>query len=197
MLVRLERPKLTFTPEVATRVRHEYARADTILEYGSGGSTVMAAEMGGKTLFSVETDPVWGNDIRAYLDAVHPEADIHMHHADIGPTKEWGLPEHYSKLNALKYLRYSRSVWDRPDFKHPDLILIDGRFRIGCFYTCLSRITQPTRILVDDFADRPFLRNNIQRLMHPAQVVGRMGLFDVQPRRVGWSLQRLRMELCP
>lgn len=197
MLVKLERPKLTFPAEVATRLRHEYARADTILEYGSGGSTVMAAEMGNKTLFSVETDPVWADDISAYLSAVHPEADIHVHHADIGPTKEWGLPENYSKLHAWKYLRYSRSVWDRPDFKHPDLILIDGRFRIGCFMVCLSRITRPVRILIDDFADRPFLRDNVTRLMRPSFTIERMGVFDVEPRRVGWSMRRLRVELQP
>ena len=42
---RMERPELTFIPEVGELVRKHYEDADVILEYGSGGSTVMASEM--------------------------------------------------------------------------------------------------------------------------------------------------------
>jgi hypothetical protein len=54
--VAMERPELTFSPEVAELVRETYAQAQVILEYGSGGSTVLASEMAGKTVFSVESD---------------------------------------------------------------------------------------------------------------------------------------------
>ena len=38
------RPDLTFPAPVAEAVRAAYAQAECILEYGSGGSTVLAAE---------------------------------------------------------------------------------------------------------------------------------------------------------
>ena len=38
----IRKPELTFSPEVADLVRETYAAASVILEYGSGGSTVLA-----------------------------------------------------------------------------------------------------------------------------------------------------------
>ena len=54
-----QRPVLTLPPAEAEALRAAYAIADVILEYGSGGSTALAAEMPGKTVFSVESDAAW------------------------------------------------------------------------------------------------------------------------------------------
>jgi len=50
------RPELIFPPEVADLVRAEYQNTDITLEYGSGGSSVLAAETPGAVCFSVESD---------------------------------------------------------------------------------------------------------------------------------------------
>ena len=39
----MQRPKLTFPDDVAKYVTEAYERHDSILEYGSGGSTVLAS----------------------------------------------------------------------------------------------------------------------------------------------------------
>jgi hypothetical protein len=54
-----KRPDLTM-PEAETELlRQHYEEADVILENGSGGSTVMVSEMGGKLIPSVESDKAW------------------------------------------------------------------------------------------------------------------------------------------
>ena len=123
----LERPELTFSPEVADWVREHYAAARVILEYGSGGSTVLASEMPGKTIFSVENDRCWLRAMQAYLDQAGTQSPVHLHLAGVGKTRKWGHPVDHSRFR--RYHLYPLGIWDHPDFIHPDLVLIDGRFR--------------------------------------------------------------------
>ena len=58
-------PRLTLPPEAAVALADAYADAGVILEYGSGGSTVLAAGMAGRTVFSVESDAAWLREMRA------------------------------------------------------------------------------------------------------------------------------------
>jgi hypothetical protein len=55
---------LTFGAEESECLCRHYEAAGTILEYGSGGSTVLAAELG-RTVFSVESDKAWAGRIAA------------------------------------------------------------------------------------------------------------------------------------
>lgn len=52
-------PELTFREAEAEVLRAGHALARVILEYGSGGSTVLAAGMPEKLVFSVESDRDW------------------------------------------------------------------------------------------------------------------------------------------
>lgn len=189
----IERPSLTFPDDVADCVRAEYARASVVLEYGSGGSTALAAETPGLTCFSVENDLAWARAMAAWLAAHHPGADVRLHRAWIGPTKKWGRPR-WPRLPLLHPLfrRYPASVWARRDFSPPDLILVDGRFRVACFLTALMRVTRPTRLLWDDYAGRPDY-HLVERYCAPVAIVGRMAVFEIAPRRFDRSdLRALR-----
>jgi hypothetical protein len=181
------KPQLTFPPAVAERVRAEYARASVVLEYGSGGSTALAASLPGLTCFSVESDRKWARQMRAWLSAEHPGADVRIHYANIGRTRKWGRPKWTRRRIVYPlYLRYPRSVWARRDFRAPDLILIDGRFRVACFLTALMKVDRPTRLLWDDYAGRDRYRL-AERYAKPQEMVGRMAVFEVPPRRFAWS----------
>ncbi|SLN41590.1 hypothetical protein AQS8620_01609 [Aquimixticola soesokkakensis] len=147
-----EGPPLTFVPEVAQWVRAHYERASVILEYGSGGSTALAAGMAGKTVFSVENARKWHNMMRKHFERHPPAADLHLHLAPIGPTKDWGFPETTAKWRS--FCEYPLGVWGREDFKAPDLVLIDGRFRAGCFLAVLLESPRPVTVLFDDYAKR-------------------------------------------
>jgi hypothetical protein len=165
--------------------------AKVILEYGSGGSTVIAAELPGKTVFSVESDPKWLKGMRAYFEAFPPVSALTLHHGRIGPTKEWGHPQ--NDENFRKWPGYPLSIWDLPEFVHPDVVLIDGRFRAACFLTTLFRITRPTTVLWDDYIDRkPY--HEVEDLVKPIKMCGRMACFElspmpVPPEKLLWILQ--------
>ena len=177
----IARPVLTFPGRVAKWVRAEYSAARVILEYGSGGSTVMAAEMPGKTIFSVESGADWARNMAAYLDTVRPSSPVSLHHVDIGPTGQWGVPTTTSAFRD--YHRYALSVWDREDFVHPDLILIDGRFRAACAFAALMRCERPVRVLMDDYTNRPAY-HIVERVIPKVETRGRMARFDVAPERL-------------
>ena len=128
----ISRPEPTLPEAEAQRLRAAYEAAQVILEYGSGGSTVMAAQMPGKSVFSVESDRDWAQRMRDWL-AQNPPADgtvVDIIWSDLGPTKEWGYPE--TDREWQRYARYPLEVWDLPEFRQPDVVLVDGRFRAGC-----------------------------------------------------------------
>jgi Glycosyl transferase family 2 len=167
--------KLTFPGPERAFVRAHYAKAPTILEYGSGGSTVLAIE-GGSQVFSVESDKAWAARLSAKVATMSNRA--HVHHVDIGPTTYWGKPR--STETCDRFHRYALSVWDRPDFQHPDLVLIDGRFRAACLAAVKMRATKPTTVLFDDYVERDHY-HAVERLAVKEEVVGRMARFTVTP----------------
>ncbi|MDP1669751.1 MAG: hypothetical protein Q8L58_12020 [Phaeovulum sp.] len=184
------RPKLTMPPDEAAALARAYAGAAVILEYGSGGSTILAAEMPGKLVFSVESDKAWLAGMARWFAENPPAADLRLHHADIGPTGPWGKP--LDDASFRKWPGYPNSVWDREDFAHPDVVLIDGRFRAACFATVALRITRPVTVLVDDYIDRPAY-HEVESLAPRAEMIGRMARFELAPQpfpaqRMGWFL---------
>jgi hypothetical protein len=179
----IDRPYLTFPTEVGDFVTEEYAKAETILEYGSGGSTVLASEMPGKSVFSVESDKQWAFNIAAYLEECSQTLSLpKVHYVDIGPTKAWGHPVNESAWRRFHH--YPLEIWQDKDLGNPTIVLIDGRFRAACFFaTCMS-IDAPTRILFDDYSHREHY-HVVENIIKPTKLVGRMAVFDAQPGLVG------------
>lgn len=174
-------PELTFPPEETEELRAAYQAADVILEYGSGGSTVLAAGLPGKRIFSVESDRDWALRLQTHLDGLGLPSAATVQHVDIGPTGLWGRPEGPEAWQ--RFWRYPVSIWDAPYFRHPDVVLIDGRFRTACFMATLVRITRPVLILFDDYATRPAYQQ-VEQFFAPVRTVGRLAVFEVEPGRV-------------
>ena len=174
----ITRPELTLPAAEAEVLRAAYAQAEVILEYGSGGSTVMAAEMG-KRVTSVESDQAWAQMMRDWFAANPPRGDVSIVWSDIGPTKEWGHPVDDSEWKHFP--AYPLAVWDWPDFAHPDVVLVDGRFRMGCALATAYRITRPIPLYYDDYANRPRHHQIEAFLGAPADITGRMARFDLTP----------------
>ncbi|GGL78792.1 hypothetical protein [Wenxinia marina] len=155
-----------------------YRDAGVILEYGSGHSTVMASRLPDKLVFSVESDRDWAMRLQARIDAEAPPSPAVVYHVDIGETGDWGRPK--SDRAWHRFHHYPNRIWDEPFFRHPDLVLIDGRFRAACFATICLRITRPVRLLFDDYTTRPVYQD-VERLAEPVRFVGRMAEFHLQP----------------
>lgn len=171
------RPKLTFPKPVIERVFYEYERATNILEYGTGGSTVLAAEMDQKKIVAVESDKDWAINLRKYLDnSPSTKSSPSIIHADIGPTGAWGHPA--SSEHWAKYCNYPLLPWGGIEKFVPDVVLIDGRFRAACFLTSVLMIETETVILFDDYFGRERYKV-IEDFVSPVEAVERMAIFRV------------------
>jgi len=176
----IPRPELTLPEAEAAHLRAAYADASAILEYGSGGTTALAAGMPGKRVWSVESDPDWAEMMQGWLRA-HPPApgtEVEIIRADIGPTKEWGHPRR--KSGYLRYPRYPLGVWERGDVA-PDVVLVDGRFRTGCALAAALHTKEPLRLLFDDYAPRKHYHRVEEFIGAPRRTIGRMAEFEVVP----------------
>ncbi|MEI4231493.1 hypothetical protein [Roseovarius sp. D22-M7] len=177
----LTRPELTLPAAEAAHLAQAYGAADVILEYGAGGSTVLAAEMPDKRILSVESDPDWAAMMRDWFAQNPPAAGTQAEviWSDIGPVKEWGFPR--GKHGAQRYARYPLAVWGRADFVQPDVVLVDGRFRTGCAMATALRTTRPVTLLFDDYVPRRHYHRVEDFLGPPRKTIGRMAEFGVTP----------------
>lgn len=180
-MLTVERPKLTLPDAEADWLRAAYSRADCVLEYGSGGSTVMAAELGVGCVQSVESDPDWAAGMTEWFAANPAKGDVRVIHADVGPTGKWGTP--VNNAGWRRYAAYALGVWERDDFVQPDVVLIDGRFRAGCFLATLFRTARPVDVYFDDYTNRPEY-HVVETFAEKAGERGRMAHFRVTPTAV-------------
>lgn len=162
-------------------LRRVYADAEVILEYGSGGSTELAARLPGKYIMSVESDRDWARTLRSKLCGPEIVSPAVVYHSDIGTTGPWGRPldDHAWR----RFHSYPNAVWEQSWFRHPDVVLIDGRFRTACFATVLMRAERPVRVLFDDYGVRP-LYHQVEKFVRPTAMIGRMADFRIEPGQI-------------
>jgi hypothetical protein len=150
-------------------------RSQCYLEYGSGGSTVYAANVAHVPLIiSVEADRLWCERVKTAVSA--PNSRIFIEHCDIGDVGEWGTPKSRDRIE--NFWTYATTPWriaKRNNFV-PDTVLIDGRFRVASFLFSLVSARIGTTILFDDYLDRPqyFVVEEFCQLQEKR---GRMGVF--------------------
>jgi protein O-GlcNAc transferase len=113
------------------------------LEWGSGGSTVVAAwqslrsDAPGITVDAIESSESYIRTLRErhpVLTRAEEAWRLRIHSIHIGPTVEWGMPAGWDrhKWGVKQQLarRYVEAVGtNRCCF---DLVLVDGRFRVAC-----------------------------------------------------------------
>ena len=153
------------------------------LEYGSGGSTRLAAAVGVPHIVSVESDGAYAEAVRKAVAASNTKSQCKVIHADIGRTKEWGYPVGLDAIN--RWPNYSLVPWDfiRLNPPSPDLILIDGRFRVSCFLASLLEARPGAEILFDDYRDRRARYGHVERFLSPTEHVDRAAIFVVPEKR--------------
>lgn len=177
----VDRPVLTMPDVEAAWLRRAYEAASCILEYGSGGSTIMAGEMAGKTVFSVENDAKWATKMETWFAQSPAVADLTIVRQKTGKTREWAMPKNSDKWR--NFAAYPLEVWTRPDFQQPDVVLVDGRFRAGCLLTCLYMTEKPIQVYFDDYRRRT-IYHAVESYVKPAEIQGRMARFDIEPTTV-------------
>lgn len=137
------------TAAEVTQLELQLAGRESLLEFGSGGSTIVAARQVGR-IVSVDSDPAWLTRVAAEL--THVPVEFTPYHADIGPVGEWGWPADESRLRDWPH--YHAHIW-RHLSGSPDAVLVDGRFRVACLLQAIIHCRPDTMLIFHDFWNRP------------------------------------------
>ncbi len=137
-------------------------------EYGCGQSTIWVAENTKASIHSVDSNNDWINFCQKELG----KRKATLQWVDCGVLGNWGRPLNYEKRN--NFSTYAQSIWN--DDTPPDVVLIDGRFRVLCFLISLKYATEGTRIIFDDYINRPNY-HIVEEFISRFEICGRQCLF--------------------
>ncbi len=173
----LETPHME--PEGVELLARHAQFAKVFLEFGAGGSSVLMARLGVPEIHSVDSDQGFLSAVKDKIDELFPDSVINCYYVNIGETKEWGNP--VDKSSANLWPKYCVAPWEALISQNltPDLVLIDGRFRVSCFLVSLIFAKPGTIILFDDYLDRPYY-HLVEKYITPLSIVGRMAEFRVE-----------------
>lgn len=151
------------------------------LEYGSGGSSIMAAHAGIRHIYSVDSDLMFLQSVQKRLiaDGIPRRRYVPVY-VDIGKTGDWGRP--INDNHARDWPNYCSAPWIRLAHagEEPSLVLIDGRFRVASFLITAMLAPPGCVILFDDYVDRPEY-HVVEQHLKPVRFEGRMAEFIVAP----------------
>lgn len=155
------------------------------LEYGTGGSTYAAAKLG-VPFVAVESDPDFLRSVRAKIrrDGLARDTGQTLHYANIGVTEYVGYPFRHWRASERRLAQFRRYSDPPPacfsDGRLPDLVLVDGRFRVACALKAL-RMLQDQRdwaIVFDDYVNRPHYHVVAEFAQIERYVGGRVAVFN-------------------
>jgi len=135
---------------------------DGYLEFGLGGSTLMAVRSMAPRIVAVDSDAGWvaGVSVHPEIAAARGTGRATIVHAPIGPLSGWGRPADRSQIEHWpRYVALPWAACRETGFK-PDLIFIDGRFRVACAISAaIMGLGDPTwrektRLVLHDYIGR-------------------------------------------
>ncbi|MCB1476376.1 MAG: hypothetical protein H6917_13290 [Novosphingobium sp.] len=142
-------------------------------EYGCGKSTEYLYKYSNVNIYSVDTSQEWASKIQG-LSKDKGDNRLNVKWVDVGPVIDWGTPESFVKRQ--NFAEYANWFWELG--VDPDLVVIDGRFRVCCFLTSIKFAPVGTKILFDDYADRPSY-HVAEEFLPVIDRCGRQVLFEV------------------
>ena len=122
------------------------------LEFGSGGSTIIASRKVRDLVVSVESSREWINAVDLAIKKEAASAPVHFEFVDIGPVGDWGSP--VGESHRDQWSDYSLQVWSRQPASNFDTFFIDGRFRVCCFAESLLRAQSGSILMIHDYSSR-------------------------------------------
>lgn len=171
-------------PEALSEYKRLLAECRSYLEFGSGGSTLLAARLEKPTL-SVECDRFFAASVRK---AIGVAKAVEVIDVSIGLTREWGHPvfTRPTPERLKRWRRYSEApfvkIAERGVF--PDFVLVDGRFRRACALRTAAAAAaagMPVTIMIDDYLDGRDHYHSVEKFLGAPRKVGRAGIFEIGP----------------
>ncbi len=142
-------------------------------EYGCGLSTEWVLKNTNANILSVDSSKEWIDKISS-KNAVYNKR-LKLQYIDLGKVENWGRPVGYEK--SYNFINYFNWIWNQDIL--PDTVLIDGRFRVCCFLTSLKYANENTKIIFDDYNNRPYY-HVVEKFVKKEQTCGRQALFIVK-----------------
>lgn len=148
-----------------------------VLEFGSGGSTLFFAKHTGKVI-SIEDDPDWHKIVKERTERL---PGVELRHFPVDPVFVGG--EFASSMKEIKHTHsYKSYVFGAQDIEECsiDILVIDGRARIGCLRHNLSKLKK-TGIILFDNTDRIAYQDGIKELLEGWQRFDYSGVTVFDP----------------
>ena len=136
--------------------------ASSYLEWGTGGSTALAAWRAMQRdmpplvrIDAVDSSGAWFEQLRTRCGAIrHAEAAgyLRLHLGQLGSVGEWGMPVRWSSRPLALRVSQARSYVERLGGRDCcyDLIMVDGRFREACALHALRLAHNSTTVVLHD-----------------------------------------------
>tara|TARA_A100001015_G_C14760782_1_gene621340 strand:+ start:97 stop:717 length:621 start_codon:yes stop_codon:yes gene_type:complete len=151
-------------------------RSKFYFEYGSGSSTLIANDFN-KKFISIELDKKYYFEIKKKIK------NDQIKFFNIGPVGEFSYPILKLKKKIVSYINSIDSYFSNKDY--PDLILVDGRFRIACCLNILRHVQKKSLkvlIILDDYEKRKSYR--ILNKFFKIRRIGRMAILKALKKKV-------------
>lgn len=138
-------------------------------EYGMGSSTKWVLSNTEADVIAVDSSQEWVNKV---VSANNDPTRLSASWIDVGPIGDWGRPRSYSKKE--NFSSYAEALWQTS--QKPQVVLIDGRFRVCCFLQSLLCSDPGTVIIFDDYTGRPHY-HLVEEFVKPTAIHGRQAMF--------------------
>jgi hypothetical protein len=145
--------------------------ARSYIEFGAGGSTLLANRLQVPTV-SVESDRFYAAAVRGAL--THPELCTIIT-PPMGITRQWGTPLF---RKASKGPFYVNAPFEFCADQFPDLIFVDGRYRVACVLESAVRAkaaSARSTLLLDDYDRTSY--HVLEAYLGPPERIGRAAKF--------------------
>lgn len=128
------------------------ANKSSYVEFGVGGSTVLASKLVTASVVGVDSSQAWLDKVAAACGGPDVQTAPTLMLADIGPIGEWGYPSDRSTM--AQWPAYHSQIWCERAAWNADVYFIDGRFRVCCFLKSLLHCRPDSVLLLHDFGSR-------------------------------------------
>lgn len=145
----------------------------TVLEWGSGGSTVAFSPFS-RHWYSIEHNQQWFSKVRTITEGIE---NVRLYYV----PPEVDLPTRPSKYEDWKsYIEFPRTLK-----KRFDVILIDGRARPECAVEALRHLKKNGVVIIHDFFDkyRPHYRSALDHYEVVDSISARPGIVVLRRRQ--------------
>lgn len=158
-------------PEAIDFFTEQLIKSRKYVEFGSGGSTVLASTLSIATT-SVESDAYYAKAVAAQLIGDSVKQII----ASLGPSMAWGMPA-FPRAKLAR--RYVMAPWGEHEFA--DFILVDGRYRVACALASAKQtydLGLSAVLMFDDYLDRE-VYHAVEEFLGQPIFVSRAAVFQI------------------